>query len=128
MISYFILWFPMLAIAIMNGAARDLWYKKLVGELTAHQLSTVSLIILFAFYTWFVINKFTPDSGKQAICIGLLWLFLTLVFEFGFGYYRGNSWQVMLRDYNIPAGRIWVLIPVWTAIAPYLFYNLANTK
>lgn len=118
----------MLAIAIMNGTARDLWYKKLVGELSAHQLSTVSLIILFAFYTWFVINKFTPDSGKQAIYIGLLWLLLTLLFEFGFGYYRGNSWQNMLHDYDILAGRIWVLILVWIAIAPYLFYRLLNTK
>jgi hypothetical protein len=34
----------MLLLAIINGAARDLWYKKFVGDLVAHQLSTLSLI------------------------------------------------------------------------------------
>jgi hypothetical protein len=124
MFKYFLCWFPMLLIAVLNGTARDLGYKKYVGELTGHQVSTVSLIILFGFYIWLVINKFPPDSGRQAVYIGLLWLTLTVVFEFGFGLLRGNSWVKLLSDYNILKGRIWVLILVWTTIAPYIFYRL----
>jgi hypothetical protein len=113
----------MLLLAVLNGALRDLGYKKYVGSLTAHQISTFTLIILFAFYIGYIINRFPPVSSTQAILIGTIWVILTLSFEFGFGRYRGNSWLVLFADYNVLKGRIWVLIPVWVLIAPYLFYK-----
>ncbi len=124
MLKYFLCWFPMLLIAIFNGALRDLWYKKQIGELAAHQISTVTLIIFFAFYVNFVIRKFPPKSEAQAVYIGLLWLTLTLAFEFGFGLARGNALSTLLADYNISKGRLWILIPIWTTIAPYIFYRI----
>ena len=128
MLKYFLCWFPMLIIAILNGGARDLWYKKYTGELLGHQTSTVSLIILFGFYIWFVIDKLPPKDDRQAISIGLLWLVLTLIFEFGFGRVQGNSWAKILSDYNILKGRIWTLILLWTTIAPYLFFRITIPK
>ncbi len=127
MLKYFLAWFPMIVLAVINGTARDLWYKKIVGELTGHQISTVSLIILFWFYIRFIINRFPPVSSSQAIFIGLLWLALTLAFEFGFGLMRGNSLSHLLEDYNILKGRLWVLILVWITVAPYLFFRLNNS-
>ena len=116
----------MLLIAVANGAARDLGYKKWTGDLPAHQISTFSLIILFAVYIRFIILKYPPASSRQAIYVGLLWLCLTLSFEFGFGLLRGNAWSTLLADYNILKGHIWILIPVWIAIAPYIFYKLVK--
>ena len=49
-IIYLFAWFPMLILAILNGILRDLGYKKYIGDLAAHQLSTVSLLILFGVY------------------------------------------------------------------------------
>ena len=118
----------MLMIAVINGTARDLWYKKHIGELLGHQISTILLIILFGFYIKFIINKFPPNSGKEAIYIGLLWLIQTLIFEFGFGRIRGNSWTKLFEDYNILKGHIWILILIWTTIAPYIFFNIARTQ
>ena len=126
MLKYFLLWFSMLLIAITNGALRDLWYKKYTGELTAHQISTVTLIIFFALYIGYIIQRFPPSSSTQAVFIGIIWMIMTLVFEFGFGRLRGNSWQALLKDYNLSAGRIWIFIPVWLVIAPYIFYKLLN--
>ena len=34
-------WFVMLVVAVVNGAVRDLTYGKRMGELAAHQLSTL---------------------------------------------------------------------------------------
>ena len=126
MLKYFLFWFPMLLLAVINGTARDLWYKKIVGDLTGHQISTVSLIILFGVYIFFITKKYPSESGTQAICIGILWLILTLLFEFGFGLFRGSSWSQLLGEYNILKGRIWILIPIWITIAPYLFYKIAR--
>ena len=115
-------------LAVLNGAARDLWYKKEVGELAGHQISTITLMIIFGCYIWFIINKFPPNSDKDAIFIGLLWLIFTLIFEFGFGRFQGNSWSKLLEDYNILKGRIWILILIWTTIAPYVFFRIAKTS
>ena len=123
MLKYFLFWFPMLLIAVANGALRDLWYKKYTGELTAHQISTITLIIFFALYIGYIIQRFSPSSSTQTVFIGISWMIMTLAFEFGFGRWRGNSWQTILEDYNISKGRIWIFIPLWLAIAPYIFYK-----
>lgn len=126
MLKYFLFWFPMLLLAVINGAARDLWYKKYVGDLAGHQISTVSLILLFGVYIYLIISRFPPGSATQSLFIGFLWLILTLAFEFGFGRLRGNSWSRLLGEYNILQGRIWIVIPIWITVAPYLFYKITK--
>lgn len=123
MLVYFLAWFPMLLLAVLNGIFREAVVKKRLNDLQAHQVSTFTLIVLFAFYIHQVIKRFPPASATQAIFIGILWVILTLLFEFGFGRLRGNSWKKLLEDYNIFKGHLWVLIPLWVLIAPYLFYH-----
>lgn len=96
MFKYFLAWLPMLVLAIANGFFRETVIKRFAGNLAAHQLSTVSLLLLFTGYIWIIIKNLPPASGKQAVSIGLLWLILTLLFEFGFGRYRGSSWATLL--------------------------------
>ncbi len=125
--KFFLLWFPMLLLAVLNGAAREMLYKASLGELRAHQLSTVTLLILFSVYIWLVIRVWSPVSSQHALLVGLFWLVLTLGFEFGFGrFVEGRSWIELLEEYNLFAGRVWVFIPVWVALAPYIFYRLQN--
>lgn len=121
--KYALLWFPMLAIAILNGALRDLWYKNFIGELMAHQLSTITLILFFGLFIGFVFQRYPPSSSLQAILIGIMWVMMTLAFEFGFGLWRGNSCSRLLQDYNVIEGRLWIFIPLWVMFAPYLFYR-----
>lgn len=128
MFKYFLWWFPMLLIATGNGTLRDLWYKQFIDELAAHQLSTVSLMLLSGIYTWIIIAKFPPESGRQAIWIGVMWMLLTLVFEFSFGFVRGRSWSFMLSEYNILEGRIWILIPIWLCLLPYLCWLASDSR
>lgn len=123
--TYFFLWFPMLLLAVVNGAAREGLYRNSLGELREHQLSTVTLLILFSAYIWLVIRIWTPDSPQHAWLVGVLWLVLTLAFEFGFGsFVGGKSWMELLGEYNLTVGRVWVFIPIWVTVAPYLFYRL----
>jgi hypothetical protein len=49
-LKYFFAWFGMMVLAIINGGLRDFVYKSHVGDLSAHQISTVMLIVLFAGY------------------------------------------------------------------------------
>ncbi len=123
--KYLLLWFPMVGIAFANGALRERWIRKHAGELRAHQISTVLLILLFAVYIWIVVRIWPPSSPGAAFAVGLMWLGLTLAFEFLFGHYvSGLSWSRLLQDYNLLAGRLWVLVPLWVLIAPWVFYRL----
>lgn len=124
MLKYFLLWFPMFFIAMLNGTARDLGYKKYLTELTARQLSTFSLLIFLGIYIYVVIKKHPPASSTQALLVGIFWMLLTLGFEFGFGLYRGHSWAQLLDDYNIVKGHLWLLIPMWLILAPFIFYKM----
>jgi len=128
MLPYFLAWFPMLLLAVFNGILREVVIKKYTNDFAAHQLSTLTLLLLFAVYIGFVIAKFSPSSSLQAVFIGMLWVALTLLFEFGFGRYRGNSWTTLLAEYNLLKGRLWALVPLWVLMAPYLFYLLFNKR
>jgi hypothetical protein len=127
MVRYFLIWIPMVVIAIINGAARDLWYGNFVSDALARQLSTITALALFTLYIWALLRRWPPRSKAHAVAIGLSWLGLTLGFEFLFGHYvAGLAWSRLLSDYNVLAGRLWVLIPLWLAGAPYAFHRLTR--
>jgi hypothetical protein len=125
MARYLIAWFVLLAVAVINGVLRDFTYGKHVPELLAQQLSTVSGILLFGAVIHQFVRRWPPASGRQAISIGLFWMALTVAFEFLFFHYvAGHPWSVLLANYDIASGRLWPLILLWVAFAPYLFYRL----
>jgi hypothetical protein len=123
--KYILAWLPMLAIAIANGTLRQFVYAPYVSELHAHQISTATGIVLFGIYIWWFLRHWPPASARQAVAIGVIWLALTVAFEFLFMHYvAGHAWDVLLHNYNLRAGRVWPLVLVWIAIAPPLFYRL----
>lgn len=123
--KYIIAWIPMIFVAIANGLFREKFLASRFNELQAHQKSTISLIVLFGIYVWVLFKIWLPVSANQAIVIGLVWLFLTVVFEFIFGHYVvGHSWDKLLNDYNILQGRVWILVLIWITIAPYCVYQI----
>jgi hypothetical protein len=123
--EYVLAWLPMVFIAIGNGAIREGWYGKYLSELQAHQISTVTGVLLFGGYIWLLIRIWRPASAEQAIAIGLVWLGMTIAFEFLFGHYVAKrSWSDLLHDDNIFAGRVWLVVVVWVTLVPYLFYQL----
>jgi hypothetical protein len=115
----------MLFIAIVNGAVREIWLVNYFGELRAHQVSSATGIILLGVYIRVIIRNWRPTSATMAISIGLIWLLMTVTFEFLFGFYvRDLPWSRLFHDYNLFAGRVWVLVLAWVTMAPYLFYRL----
>jgi hypothetical protein len=123
--TYALAWLPLVPIAIANGVLREKGYGKRMSELRAHQVSTAAAIALFGIYIWCVVALWPPESSAQAGAVGVMWLALTIAFEFLFGHYvAGAPWGRLFHDYNVLAGRLWVGIPVWVAVAPYVFHRL----
>lgn len=123
-IKLFLFWLPMIVLAFANAALRQLVFIKYFSELLAHQFSTLTLIGLCAVYTGFVFPYLSLQSSRQALLLGAVWVVLTVLFEFSLGRLVNRSWDSLLQDYNIFAGRIWPFFLVCLLFLPYVFYVL----
>ncbi|KAA5539954.1 hypothetical protein F0145_23485 [Adhaeribacter rhizoryzae] len=122
---YFLLWLFLPLLGVLNGTFRIIYLTRYLPDLATHQVSTLTGIILFGGYIWYVNQRWPFDSGKQAILVGCTWLVLTILFEFGFGHYIfGQPWPALLHDYHILAGRVWLLVLFWITISPLIFYKI----
>lgn len=114
-------WLGMLPLAILNGAARDLIYRDLLGVSLAQQVSSLSAALLFGIYIYWAMRWLQPETARRALIGGLFWLSLTVSFEFLFGHFLADQpWDALWANYRIWDGRLWPLLLLWIAIAPLL--------
>lgn len=111
-------WFGMLALAVALGAARDLALAPLLGDGPARAACTALLCAVF----WAVIRRFVRVrnvAGRaRLLALGAFWAGLTVCFEFSMGWLRGMALSAMLADYDVSAGRLWVLVPLTLLFGP----------
>jgi hypothetical protein len=119
----FLIWFLLLLVAIVNGAFREGILLPRLDPIAAQAVSTLMLAAFIVLLGWVALPWVGPASMRQACAIGAGWGSLTLGFEFVAGHYLfGKPWQVLLADYDLRAGRIWVLILVVTAFTPIVTF------
>lgn len=117
----FLFWFVLMVLAILNGTVRIKLIIPFTGLTGGLAISTVMLCALILLATWLGIRWMGPSTAAQAWGIGVFWLALTLGFEFGAGHYLFKKpWSELLLDYDLSRGRIWVLVPIITLMAPWL--------
>ncbi len=126
--KYFVAWFGMMVLAVINGTIRDFVYKPHMDPLSAHQLSTLFLLMLMAGYFWWLRRRWPLASAQQAWLVGIIWFVMTEAFEFGLGLRRGTPWSEMFAAYNVFAGQAWAFIPLWVLVGPYVFHRFVKTR
>jgi hypothetical protein len=118
-------WIGLAVLAVINGAVREKGYGRLIDELAAHQISSLSGMILIGGYTWLWGLIRPLQSEGQALLTGVIWVGLTVAFEFCFGHLvMKKPWRKLLADYNLLAGRVWVLVLLWVLVAPLVIFKL----
>lgn len=114
---------------MVNGSLRDMTYGRQLPELLANQLSCLSGIVLLGIVIYLYVRRWSLNSARQVLYIGLFWMALTVAFEFLFFHYvGGHSWEALLANYDIASGRLWPLVLLWVLIAPYLFYRFLDRQ
>ncbi len=125
----FLTWLLFIPVAIINGLVRQSVYQGMLGELRAHQLSTVIACVLFLFLAKKIMPDMSQIKKKDLFKIGFIWVFLTILFEFGFGHFiAGHSWEHLLVDYNIFQGRVWTLFLGNLLIAPWFIAKISKNS
>ena len=128
MTTYLLAWPCMMVLAIINGSVREFAFQPYMSELTAHQISTVTLLLVFAVYFRFLFTRWPLATAKQSWTVGIVWFLFTLAFEFGIGLTQGASWAQMFHAYNLMRGQFWLFIPLWVLTGPYVFYRMGFQK
>jgi len=109
--------------AVANGALRDATYGKRMGETASHSLAVAPLAAVVRMWAGLLARRWPLRSRRSALGVGLVWLGLTLAFEFGLGRARGLSADEMLADYDVRRGRLWPLALLVVAASPLLAYR-----
>ena len=123
--KYFFAWFGLVVLGLLNATIRQVVYARYVSELAGHQISTLTLAVLVGLYAWALSGFLKLSSPGEAIGVGLMWMVLTIGFEFALGrYVVGDSWGKLLTNYNVLEGRVWGLFVLWVGVAPYVFYRI----
>jgi hypothetical protein len=124
-----LIWLGILVLASGNGAVRDLVLAPRLGDPLARAISTLVLCGLILLVTSRSIQWIGPRSRRDALIVGSLWMVLTLAFEFLAGHYLfGKAWAMLLDDYDLSRGRIWILALLTTFAAPVLLARTAADR
>jgi hypothetical protein len=101
-------------------------YAPIIGELGGHQLSTLIGMLLYGSLVYLLFRQEIPHLKKSSLVkLGLMWVGLTILFEFGFGHYvMGHPWSRLWHDYDVREGRVWSLMLVSVGIWPLLIQTL----
>jgi len=113
-------WLLLCGVAIGNGAFRQAFLLPRLGDQAAHVLGTLIGTTLFAVVVVATLRWVVPalEPGRL-VALGVGWTLATIAFEFGFGHYvAGHPWPRLLADYDVSAGRIWVLVLLVLLLLP----------
>ncbi len=122
-------WLTLLVLAILNGALRQGILIPRLGERLGQALSPILLSILVLVVAWLLTPWIRPLTRRDAWVVGGLWLGLTVGFEFLAGHYLfGDAWRDLVAAYNVVQGRVWVLVPVTTLLAPAIMQAVRMPK
>ncbi len=118
-------WLVILGLAITNGILREEFLIPALGKTVGLILSGVLLATLIVLVAYGLVRFTRGLTASQSLRIGVLWLGLTLAFEFGFGrFVQHKSWTELLDAYAFKEGNIWPVVLVVTLLAPYLALRL----
>lgn len=119
-------WLALPVLAVLNGLIRDTTYGQSMSQELSHNVSVVPLLIAILAWSVVLARWWPLPNAAAALRVGLAWMALTLVFEFGLGSLQGLSWDAMLAEYDITRGKLWPLVPLATLSAPALVRRMAR--
>ena len=114
------IWLLMLFVAFLAAGLRTGLLEPWLGEQGGHVAGTLLVVGAFAIIIWIAVPWVVPDmAGDRLVRLGVLWTLATVAFEFGFGHYvMGHPWSRLLADYDVTAGRLWVLVLATMLLMP----------
>lgn len=97
----------------------NLIYEPRWGELVAHQIGMSTRILYIFILSYFLLRTVKQHRTKDLVHVGIMWLGLTLLFEWGGSFLMRRPVTELLIGWNIFAGYMWPYV-----LLTYLLSNL----
>jgi len=97
----------------------NLVYKPRWGVLVAHQIGMSTRIVYIFVFAYFLLRFVKKYDTIDLVHVGVLWLILTLLFEWAGSFAIGRPVDEILVGWNIFAGYMWPYV-----LLTYLLSNL----
>lgn len=113
----------------VHGTLRQLFLAPLIGDFAARRISFFTAVLLIFLITYFFIRWISAPNVRSLFAVGLMWMILMTLFEFGLGHFVMNySWEQMLVDYDVSRGGLMVFGLIFMLFAPWLAAKLRRKK
>lgn len=122
-------WLLLMGAEVVHGIVRTALLAPRIGDFKARQLSVFTGSALIMGITYMSIRWIGSRNKSTLLRLGLLWLLLTLIFEFVLGRKVMHlSWQRLLSDYNLRKGGLQPIGLLLMTFAPYLMERLQSKR
>lgn len=101
----FAVWLIIIVAESIHGTIRQLFLSPIVGDFPARRIAVFSGMILIFFITYIFIRWIDAPSFKSLFAVGLMWVMLTVLFEFILGFFVFDyTRERIFEDYNLTRG------------------------
>ena len=115
-------WLLILPAMIANGIVRETVLVSSFSRTTADIMSAILGIIIILAITGLFFRRVTGISTSTLVGISLIWLVLTVAFEFIFGHYVDKKpWSELVQNYALWEGRLWPLVLLTLVLSPFIW-------
>ena len=119
------IWLLIMLLAVGNGLFRESVLNPLLGTATALPASGILLSLLVFLVAWLAIPHIGPYPHRVWVSIGLLWVVLTLLFEYTLAYLvMGKSSEEIWRELDPGTGNLFLLALLSAALSPWIAARL----
>lgn len=114
-------WFLIIVAESIHGTLRQLFLAPLIGDFQARRIAVFTGTLVIFLVTYLLIRWISAPTVKALLGIGLMWVVLTVSFEFILGVFVLNyTWERMFEDYDISRGGLMGFGLLFMLFAPYL--------
>lgn len=114
-------WLVLITVEFVHGILRAIFLVPVVGDFAARQFGVATGSVLILLVAYLFVDWLNAPNTKSLFGIGLMWLVLTLAFEFGFGHFVfGRSWANLAEDYDLRQGGMLLLGMIVLGLSPWI--------
>ena len=122
-------WVVMAVAASANGIFRVIVLEPRLGAKMAGVISAISAILLIQLIAFLSLRGEPARSWKQLVAVAIVWLVLTVAFEFVLGHYvDGKTWSEIADDYNLLDGNLWPVVLASIVAAPFIWGRVSPSS